>query len=154
MTDIERTKQPIGDEPEFQFEGGVTKEPEIYDPALLQRALARLSAAAAETEEVVDELADIFAAVATKDYCAAAWVDGGYVAEVASEEMVEDVLTRHDFPNNALYEAVLVATLAIVDDMGDAWMSIKDRDALYGGDDPENFKPLNPDTPGDTNLSH
>jgi hypothetical protein len=107
-----------------------------YDPALLQQALARLAAAAMATEEAVDELADIFATLAVKDYCTAVHRGGQYIAVVESDEMVEEVIHKYDFPTSAL-----------------PWKHVNDYAAMCGGDDPENFKPSDPEPPGDTNLS-
>ena len=107
-----------------------------YDPASLQQTLARLAAAALATDEAVDELADIFAALAVKDYCPAMRFDREYVLAVESDDMVEEALAPHEFPSDALYEAVRDATVMIVDDMGGPWMRHSDYDLVCGCDEP------------------
>jgi hypothetical protein len=117
------------------------KRRKMADNENLDNTLARLDAAATETENILEELAMIFAELATQDYCPAVYRDGRYIGEVAVEDMVDEAIGNHVFPHDEHYTYVRAATLTIVEDMCDASMRIEDRDALYGLDDPENLKP-------------
>lgn len=112
----------------------------MADNEKLDNTLARLNAAATETENILEELAMIFAELATQDYCPAVYRDGKYFGTVDVEDMVDEAIGDHVFPHPEHHAYLREATLTIVEDMCDAWMRTEDRDALFGSDDPETFK--------------
>ena len=74
------------------------KRRKMADNENLDNTLARLDAAATETENILEELAMIFAELATQDYCPAVYRDRRYIGEVAVEDMVDEAIGNHVIP--------------------------------------------------------